>query len=300
MSRVERVSACCREGGPLLSVSPMLVPSLSLVLFLSGGDAPRGANLNLAAQLLMGAALLAGMFLARGKRYRAHALCQSAVVLLNLVPIASYMWPVFRRGVLPGIPASLGDPFYALPAAHAVLGGAAELLGIYVILRAGTDLLPAALRFRNYKLWMRSTLLLWWLVIGLGLTTYWVWYKAEGETPATPVARPQFPQAAPESPSARAPQTPPPAVTVTMKNFAFEPRELTVEPGAVVVWKDAAGRHSVKAEDGSFESEVLQAGGEFRHTFGREGRYPYYCTLHGSSGGHDMAGVVIVRPRAQP
>ena len=66
---------------------------------------PLTANLNLAAQLLMGAALLAGMWLARRKRFRAHARCQSAVVLLNLIPITIYMLPVFRRGVMPAVPA---------------------------------------------------------------------------------------------------------------------------------------------------------------------------------------------------
>jgi plastocyanin len=79
-----------------------------------------------------------------------------------------------------------------------------------------------------------------------------------------------------------------------MSNFSFEPAELEVAPGTTVVWKDTMGKHSVKADDGSFESEILAADGEFKHTFETEGRYPFYCTLHGSSGGQDMAGVVVV------
>jgi plastocyanin/uncharacterized membrane protein YozB (DUF420 family) len=267
------------------------------------GDAPRAANLNLAAQLLMGAALLFGARLARRGRFRAHGLCQSAVVLLNLIPIAGYMVPVFRRGVLPQLPAMLGDPFYALPAAHAALGSLAEALGLYIILRAGTNVLPAALRFENYRRWMRAELILWWVVIALGLGTYGFWHRggAAAPTPPAPDAVTAAPSdAADVSSAGPTPQIAAPEATVTMSNFAFGPRELTIEAGTTVVWKDSAGRHTVKADDGSFESEVLSAGGEFRRTFEREGRYPFHCTLHGAPGGQDMAGVIIVRPRARP
>ncbi|MDQ3816825.1 MAG: DUF420 domain-containing protein [Acidobacteriota bacterium] len=258
--------------------------------------APPLSNLNLAAQLLMGGALLVGMMLARRRRYRAHAVCQSTVVLLNLIPIISYMVPAFRRVVLPKLPAALNDRFYALPTTHAALGSLTELLGLFIILRAGTKLLPSALRFENYKLWMRSTLLLWWVVIALGLATYLVWHNAEAAGPEVLARKPQV--AVNDGAQGQRPN--PPAVTITMRNFSFEPQTLTVDIGTVVIWQDTVGRHSVKADDGSFESDVLAAGGEFRHRFERAGRYPYYCTLHGSSGGHDMAGAVIVQPRSQP
>src|ERR671938_483963 len=140
-------------------------------------DAPPQAVLNLAAQLAMGVALVVGMLLARRKMFRAHGVCQSAVMLLNLIPIIGYMLPVFRRGVLPGVPARLADSFYLWPTAHAALGTTAELLGLYIVLRAGTNLLPEALRFDNYKRWMRTELALWWLVIVLGVGTYCTWYK---------------------------------------------------------------------------------------------------------------------------
>ena len=147
-----------------------------MTIFL-GIDAPPTSTANLVAQLLMGAALLVGMMLARRKRFRAHGICQSAVMLLNLIPIALFMLPVFRRGVMPSLSAkTLADPFFAFSTAHAALGTLAELLGLYIILRAGTNLLPQALRFENYKLWMRTALVLWWVVIGLGLCTFWVWY----------------------------------------------------------------------------------------------------------------------------
>ncbi|HKZ76726.1 MAG TPA: DUF420 domain-containing protein [Pyrinomonadaceae bacterium] len=254
---------------------------------LFGSEAPGASNLNLAAQICMGVALLAGMFLARRKLYKAHGICQSTVILLNLIPILSYMGPVFHRGVLPKIPAMLGDRFYALPTAHATLGTLAELLGLYIILRAGTNLLPEGLRFKNYKLWMRSELLLWWLVIILGMSTYWVWYKAEAaRSPATAVLQPHSNQ--PQQSSL-------PTAIVTLSNFSFEPTEITIEPGTTVIWKDVTGRHTVRADDGSFESEVLAVGGEFQHRFEAEGRYPVHCTLHGAPGGNKMAGTITVK-----
>jgi uncharacterized membrane protein YozB (DUF420 family) len=140
-----------------------------------GTGARFGSDLNLIVQLLMGAALLVGMVLARRGSYRAHAICQSTVVLLNLVLIASIMLPPFARDIVPGLPRRLSQSYYWLPTAHAILGSVAQILGLYIILRAGTDWLPESLRFQNYKLWMRTTLALWWSVIILGVATYYAW-----------------------------------------------------------------------------------------------------------------------------
>ena len=140
-----------------------------------GTGASFAADLNLALQLSMAAALGVGMALARRKHYRAHAVCQSTVVLLNLVLIARVMLPSFRDGVLPGLPAGIGKLYYSVATLHAAAGGVAQLLGIYIIIAAGTKLLPERLRFRNYKRWMRTELALWWTVVVLGAATYYIW-----------------------------------------------------------------------------------------------------------------------------
>lgn len=124
----------------------------------------------------MGLALLAGAILARKRRYRLHALCQSSVVLLNLAVITIWMIPSFHARVSPGIPAKLGRAYYALATAHAALGIVTELAGLYILLAAGTGVLPQRFRLTRYKLWMRGVLLLWWLVLLLGLATYFRWY----------------------------------------------------------------------------------------------------------------------------
>jgi uncharacterized membrane protein YozB (DUF420 family) len=124
----------------------------------------------------MGLALLAGAVLARRRHYRAHAWCQSAVVLLNLVVIGSAMAPSFNIQLAPKIPQAMRKSYYAIAAGHAALGIIAELAGLYVILAAGTHVLPKRLLMSNYRSWMRATLILWWVVLLLGVATYLRWY----------------------------------------------------------------------------------------------------------------------------
>ena len=90
-------------------------------------------------------------------------------------------------------------------------------------------------------------------------------------------------------------QTPPASPQITIKNFSFDPPALTVAPGTEVVWTDQDGRHTVEADNGSFKSGTLVAGGTFKHRFDKAGVYRYFCEFHGSKGGHDMAGTVTVK-----
>jgi uncharacterized membrane protein YozB (DUF420 family) len=141
-----------------------------------GTNAPWTADVILLLELVLGLGLIAGAMLARARRYRLHAACQSVIVLLNLAVIVLAMLPAFHRQVLPKLPGKVGRPFYAIAAAHAALGGVAEVAGLYLLLAAGTKVLPEKWRITNYKFWMRTTLLIWWLVLLLGLATYVRWY----------------------------------------------------------------------------------------------------------------------------
>ena len=98
-------------------------------------------------------------------------------MLVNVLLIVLAMLPSFRAHVAPRIPFRLGKAYYALATAHAALGTVAEGGGLYILLAAGTSLLPARLRIRNYnKLWMRTVLVLWWVVLLFGVATYARWY----------------------------------------------------------------------------------------------------------------------------
>jgi len=141
-----------------------------------GTNAPFYADVILLLELAMGIGLLVGTVLARRRHFRAHAMCQSLIVLLNFAVIVFTMIPSFRSHVSPKIPLRLGKSFYALATGHAILGSITEIAGLYVLLSAGTSVLPKKFRLSNYKLWMRTVLALWWLVLLLGFATYVRWY----------------------------------------------------------------------------------------------------------------------------
>ena len=57
-----------------------------------------------------------------------------------------------------------------------VRSGVAELGGLYILLAAGTKVLPEKFRITRFRFWMRSLLLVWWMVLFLGMFTYARWY----------------------------------------------------------------------------------------------------------------------------
>lgn len=250
-----------------------------------GAKATFTADFNLVAQLVMGLLLLIGMILARRQRFRLHAFCQSAVMILNLALIFAIMLPQFRRQVIPQVPSHFSDNYYSSAFIHAALGTLAELLGLYVVL-VGTKLLPETLRFTNYKAWMRTTLALWWITILFGVGTYYFWYLRTDHS----ITR----QTITVDASAKALPMPSNHVTVKVTNFFFQPQELTVPVGTTVEWVDETGRHSVLSDQSSFKSEALAVGDRFIHQFNQPGQFPYYCEFHGDKGGELMSGVIIV------
>src|SRR6266536_457517 len=133
------------------------------------------ADLNLVVQLSMGGALIAGSLLARRKRYTAHGICQTTL-LLNLLMIGLVMWPSFQQQVRPALPKGLHKWYYAAATIHALLGLTAELLGFYIVIVAGTSALPQWLRFKDWKRWMRTELMLWSIDVLTGVGTYYAWY----------------------------------------------------------------------------------------------------------------------------
>jgi len=195
------------------------------------------------------------------------------------------MAPSFHKQVEPQLPGGLKAPYYYLvPYAHALLGAIAEVLGVYIVMVASTNLIPNKLRFKRYKPWMRTELTLWWLVVLIGVCVYYVWYIGTG------------PKSTPATASAPA-QSAVERLSVKISNFQFEPKELTVKAGTIVQWTDERGRHTVQADDGSFSCDTLTAGGQFEHRFDVPGVYPYYCAFHGDRHGADMAGVITVTAR---
>ena len=83
-------------------------------------------------------------------------------------------------------------------------------------------------------------------------------------------------------------------VTTVAGPYGFGPAAVRVDPGTTVVWEwtGAGGAHDVAAEDGSFESGLVdEAGHTFEHAFDEEGVHRYVCTPHRPFG---MKGAVVV------
>lgn len=80
-------------------------------------------------------------------------------------------------------------------------------------------------------------------------------------------------------------------IQIDISKFAFTPKEITVKPGATVVWTNRdATPHTIKAKDGGFASTGMDTGDRYAHTFTTAGDYTYFCTLHPF-----MTGIVHVR-----
>ncbi|MFN8501171.1 cupredoxin domain-containing protein [Kouleothrix sp.] len=109
----------------------------------------------------------------------------------------------------------------------------------------------------------------------------------------------QAPAAAEAQPAAQ-PQT----VNIDIGDNTFAPNKITVPLGATVVWSHKGQRkHTVTADDNSFTSGTLEAGGSFKQTFSKAGTFPYYCEFHGGPGAAGMAGSIVVAEQsaaAQP
>ena len=140
-----------------------------------GTRASRAEDLTLLMMLAIAALFSLGVVLAIKHRYQAHRWVQTSAATLNALLALWMMVPVFstiilRRqgGVHPGY-------FYLVTSIHALVGLTAIIFGLFVVLRAN-GLAPKALRFKNYKPYMRSAYALYMLATALGVAIYFIWH----------------------------------------------------------------------------------------------------------------------------
>src|SRR5262249_60201130 len=100
------------------------------------------------------------------------------------------------------------------------------IFGTFVALR-GNELVPRALEFKNYKLFMRTAYSMYILVTLLGIWVYNVWY-INTPAPASAVGQVQPPAQAQND------------LTLPSANFTFNPKEIVIPVGAPVVWVNQA------------------------------------------------------------
>ena len=86
----------------------------------------------------------------------------------------------------------------------------------------------------------------------------------------------QAPTASPNQPASTSAST-----QVIMKNVSFQPAQLNVHPGETVEWKNEdIFAHTVTADDGSFDSGLIQPGATWKMTVQKAGTIAYHCTPH--------------------
>lgn len=77
---------------------------------------------------------------------------------------------------------------------------------------------------------------------------------------------------------------------ILIKDFAFQPNELTINKGETVTWTNLdAANHIIRENSGVFESTKLNQDQSYSYKFEAVGTYEYHCTLHPS-----MIGKIVV------
>jgi uncharacterized membrane protein YozB (DUF420 family) len=138
-----------------------------------GTSATLRSDLTLVAMLLSVAMFNIGFILARKKKFAAHRWLQTGAVILSSLVVLVSMVTSYLDHILPGIPARLLEGDYAVTTLHAVIGAIALLFGVFVALR-GNGLVPKALRFNNYKPYMRTAYGLYMFAALGGVIIYFI------------------------------------------------------------------------------------------------------------------------------
>lgn len=71
-----------------------------------------------------------------------------------------------------------------------------------------------------------------------------------------------------------------PTFEVAVVSFRFEPAQVKVPVGASVTFAFQQGTHTSTAEDGSWDSGDMAAGGTFDVVFDGPGEFRYFCSIH--------------------
>jgi plastocyanin len=77
---------------------------------------------------------------------------------------------------------------------------------------------------------------------------------------------------------------------MNMGSNAFGTNPMRIAPGTTVTWiNDDSLPHTATSGSGAFDSEIINPGEQFAHTFTDAGNFPYFCEVHPS-----MTGMIIV------
>ena len=69
-------------------------------------------------------------------------------------------------------------------------------------------------------------------------------------------------------------------VVVTIRDFAFDPANVTVRAGATVVWVNEGAVAHTATSAGAFDTGLIQPRARASYTFRAPGEHAYLCTPH--------------------
>jgi plastocyanin len=72
----------------------------------------------------------------------------------------------------------------------------------------------------------------------------------------------------------------PAAVTVSIDNFSFTPKEITVAKGTTVTWVNRDDVPHTVVSGGVFRSKALDTDESYSFTFTDAGTFSYFCSVH--------------------
>lgn len=146
-------------------------------------------------------------------------------------------------------------------------------------------------RFQNMYTYSAAVVLLLVLMIA-GAT--WLRHSDGGAAPVDSAASLMGAEATrPIEQPASSPAPAPKQAKISIDNFSFKPKELSVAVGATVTWvnHDDVPHTATSAGDAIvFDSKALDTDDTFSFTFSKPGTYKYYCKVHSH-----MTGTVIVK-----
>ena len=141
-----------------------------------GTNANFAADMTLVLMLVVALMFTIGFYMARRKKYEVHRWIQTSAATLNAILVLWLMVLPFRDFVIRDQGGPRPEVFYYITIAHALIGAIAFPFGIFVTLR-GNRLVPKALRFTNYKLFMRTAYTLYMLATLAGVVVYFTWFS---------------------------------------------------------------------------------------------------------------------------
>ena len=119
-----------------------------------------------------------------GNLFNTHRWVQTTGAVINIVLVFWLMLLPYRDFVLSDLtpPRPRADIFYWVTTVHAVIGFFAFTFGNFVVLR-GNNLMIDALKFNNYKPYMRTAYGLYMITTLLGIWVYVTWFVTIANPP---------------------------------------------------------------------------------------------------------------------